>query len=307
MLDCDALIIGGGPAGLTAGLYLSRGGFRTLILEGELYGGKIVNLECIENYPGYADGVSGAQLTSEMVSQAVKYGLKLEQGKVEKIDFYSKLKCVTCDNGKSYTTSAVIIAGGSHQKKLGVPGEEALYGKGVFTCALCDGGQYTDQTVVVRGGGDAGVTEALYMTNMAAKVIIIASHPELSACAVLRERALSNPKIEIRCGTEIEAIIGTNQVEAVQTVEIASGNKEILKAEGVLVHIGLVANTAYLPDNIPLDPNGQVVVNARMETEIPLVFAAGDIRSGSPGQVSTAVGDGATAAISAIRQLQQIG
>jgi thioredoxin reductase (NADPH) len=304
MFDWDAIVIGGGPAGLTAGMYLSRGRIRTLLLEGESYGGKIKNLESIENYPGYSAGIPGAQLANEMQNQAEKYGLKLEQRKVTGIEMYSSSKCVTCEDGRSYTTAAVILASGSHPRKLNVPGEDTLTGKGVFSCALCDGGQFEDKVVVVRGGGDAGITEALYMTKIASKVIIIAAGPALTASAILKERVLSSPKIEVRCGTRIEAITGKNKVEGVETVE-TSGKKETLKTDGVLVHVGLVANTDFLLGNIALDTDGQIIINEKMETEVPLILAAGDIRSGSPGQVSTAVGDGATAAISAIRQLQQ--
>lgn len=305
MFDWDAIIIGGGPAGLTAGIYLSRGRIRTLLLEGESYGGKIKNLESIENYPGFGTGIPGAQLANEMQSQAEKSGLRFEQGLVSGIEIYSSSKCITCQDGRSYTTSAIILASGSRPRKLNVPGEEALIGKGVFTCALCDGGQFENKVVIVRGGGDAGLTEALYMTKIASRVIIIAAGPELPASAILKERAQSNPKMEIRCNTKIESILGSLKVEAVETLD-TSGRKQTLKADGILVHVGLVPNTDYLPGNIPLDESGQVIVNAAMETELSLILAAGDIRSGSPGQVSTAVGDGATAAISAMSQLEKL-
>ncbi len=306
MFDWDAIIIGGGPAGLTAGLYLSRGRIRTLLLEGESYGGKINNLECIENYSGFASGIAGAQLANEMQSQATKYGLQTELGKVNGIEIYSSSKCITCEDGRSYTTSAIIVASGSRPKKLGVPGEDVLQGKGVFNCAFCDGGQFENQVVAVCGAGDAGITEALYMANIASKVIVLEAMPAPTACAILKERALSNPKLEIRCGTKVGAIVGNNKVEAVEIIEAVDGKKETLKVDGILVHIGLVPNTEYIPGNVPLDKNGQIIVNEKMETEIPLFLAAGDVRNGSPGQVSTAVGDGATAAISAIRQLQQL-
>jgi thioredoxin reductase (NADPH) len=304
MFDWDAIIIGGGPAGLTAGIYLSRARVRTLLLEGESYGGKIKNLESIENYSGFGSGISGAQLATEMQNQAVKFGLNTEPGRVTGLEIYSGSKCVICDDGRSYTTAAVIFAGGSVPRKLGVPGEDALYGKGVFTCAFCDGGEFADKIVAVCGGGDAGITEALYMAKIASKVIVFEAMPAITACAILQERAASNPKLEVHCGTKVTAITGSGKVEGIEFSE-AGGQKGAMKVDGVLVHIGLVPNTDYLPGNIPLDKSGCIVVNEKMETEIPLVLAAGDIRSGSPGQVSTAVGDGATAAISAIKQLQQ--
>lgn len=308
MLDWDVVIIGGGPAGLTAGLYLSRARRRTILLDKEDFGGKIKNLESIENYPGFRDGISGANLTSEMIVQAEKYGLKLEQAEVVGIELFTSRRWVKCTGGgPGYVATVVIIAGGSQPKKLGVPGEEALQGKGVFNCAFCDGGQFVDRVVGVCGGGDAGITGALYLTKLASKVIIIEAMPSLTASAILQERALANPKMEIRCGVKVEAILGDGQVEAVELVEEVSGRRMALKVNGLLVHIGLDANTNYLKGIVPLDSHGQIIVNDRMATEVPYIFACGDIRSGSPWQIVTAVGDGATAAMSAIRLLQELG
>ena len=305
MFDWDVVIIGGGPAGLTAGLYLSRGKRRTLLLEKETFGGPIMNYEWIENYPGFADGISGAQLASEMVNQATNYGLKLEQAKVEGIELFTNGRYVMCANGTGYMTTVVIIAGGSHPKKLGVPGEEKLQGKGVFNCAFCDGGQFVDQVVAICGGGDAGITEALYMTKLASRVIVIEAMPVLTASAILEERALANPKLEIRCETKVEAILGDSQVENVKLLDV-EGQRETLKVDGVLVHVGLEPNTSYLKDLVHLDNGGQIIVNERMETEIPYILAVGDIRSGSPNQIIAAAGDGATAALSAERLLQEL-
>lgn len=304
MFDWDAIIVGGGPAGLTAGIYLSRARIRTLLLEEESFGGKIKNLDLIENYPGFTGGVAGAKLANEMQNQAVEYGLSLEGGKVTALEIYSGSKCLICSDGKSFTTASVIIAGGSKPKKLGVPGEEEFSGKGVFTCAFCDGSHFADQTVVVCGGGDAGITEALYMTKIASKVILIEAMPSLTASAILQERAKDNPKLEIICGTKVDAIVGNSNVEAVECVNVSNAKKTTIPANGILVHIGLVASTDYLNDIVPLDEKGQVIVNDKMETEIPFILAAGDIRCSSPGQIATAVGDGTQAAISTLKQLQ---
>jgi len=306
MFDCDVVIIGGGPAGLTAGLYLSRANLRTVLLDKESFGGYIRNVELVENYPGFPEGISGAQLASEIVAQATKYGLQLKLAEVTGIELFSSSRWVACSNGSGYTTGAIIIAGGSKPRKLGIPGEEELAGKGVFECALCDGGEFADRAVAVFGGGDAGITEALYMTKIASKVILIEALPQLTATAVLQERALANPKLEIRCGIKGEAIIGNNHVEAIEFLDTVSGQKETLKVDGVLVHVGLDPNTDYLDGIVPLDSQGQIIVNEKMETEIPYLLSAGDIRSDSPRQIVTAVGDGATAAVTAQRLLHNI-
>jgi thioredoxin reductase (NADPH) len=188
VFDWDVVIIGGGPAGLTAGLYLCRAKRRTLLLDKDTAGGYIRNIELIENYPGFADGVAGAELASRMVTQATKFGLQIESAEVTCIELFSSTRYVACAGGQGFTTGIIIIAGGSKNKKLGIPGEAELSGKGVFECAFCDGGHYADKVVAVCGGGDAGVTEALYMAKIASKVILIEAMPALTATAVLQDK-----------------------------------------------------------------------------------------------------------------------
>lgn len=306
MSDWDAIIIGGGPAGLTAGLYLCRGNWRTLLLEKDNVGGYIMNVETIENYPGFAEGVAGAQLAMDMKNQAVKYGLELKRAEVSRIQVLSNIKYATCSNGMTYSAKTIILSSGSIHRKLGVPGEEEFRGSGVISCAFCDGGEFADQVVAVFGGGDAGITEALYLTRIASKVYLVEALPELTATAVLRDRVREDPKIEVICGKKATAITGTNHVEAVELLDTNSNQPVKLKVDGVLVHIGLDPNSGFLEGIIQLDNTSQVIVNEKMETNIAGIFAAGDVRSGSPRQVAGAVGDGAIAGIFATRYLQQI-
>jgi thioredoxin reductase (NADPH) len=300
VFDWDAVIIGGGPAGLTAGLYLCRAKRRTLLLDKDTAGGYIRNIDLIENYPGFADGVAGAQLASLMVTQATKYGLQIESAEVTGIELFSGTRYVACASGQGFTTGVIIITGGSKNKKLGVPGETEFSGKGVFECAFCDGGHYAGKVVAVCGGGDAGVTEALYMAKIASKVILIEAMPALTATAVLSDRLAALQNVEVRCGCSVEAIQGREKVEA---IELTGVKKETLNVDGVLVHIGTEPNTDYLEGIVTLDDRGQIIVNESMESQVPYVLAAGDIRRGSPRQVAAAVGDGAIAAISAQRLL----
>lgn len=306
MFDWDAVIIGGGPAGLTAGLYLARANRRTILLERESFGGFPKNVEWIENYPGFPEGVSGPKLVSAMVSQATRYGLNILQAEVASVELFSGSRWVGLADGSGFTTAVIIIAGGSKPKKLGVPGEEELDGKGIIHCALCDGDDFAKGTVVVCGGGDAGITEALYLARLGSRVIVLEALPRLTATPILQDRALANGRLSIRCGTRVQRILGKDKVEAVECVETSTGKKETLRADGVLVHVGLEPNTDYLEGVIPLDEQRQVLVDARMQSRVPFVLAAGDIRSGSPRQIAAAVGDGAIAGISAQRLLQEM-
>jgi thioredoxin reductase (NADPH) len=300
MLDYGAIIIGGGPAGLTAGLYLSRGGCRTLLIDNDGFGGKVKNAEWIENYPGFSTGVAGAQLASEMMTQALNAGLQMEMAEVAEIESYSGSRCVQLVDGRFFTAAALIVASGCHPKKLNIPGERELEGKGVIECALCDGAQFQDKTVVVCGGGDRGITEALYLARIASKVCLIEAEAKISASAILQERASSNKKLEIRCGAKVIAISGNGKVEEVEIQDTATFERKSLMVDGILIDVGIEPNTAFLKNRLSLDNQGRILVNENMQTNLPYIFAVGDIRSNSPGQVATAIGDGATAAISIV-------
>jgi thioredoxin reductase (NADPH) len=299
----DVIIIGGGPAGLAAAIYASRSRLRTLILERETPGGDLMNIDLIENYPGFQDGVNGADLGSQMITQATKFGAELQFAEVEKIIPGTNEKILQTRAGE-FRAKAIVIASGSHSRKLDVPGEAELSNKGVFYCATCDGPRFAGKVVAVAGGGDSGVTEALFMSGFVSKIIIVEIMPQMLAAKMLQERVLSNPKIEVRCGTKIEAIRGSDKLEFLELADVKTGQKNTLKVDGLLVRVGLIPNTAFLKGTLPLNPVGQVMVNDRMETGIPGIYAAGDVRHNSPMQIVTAVSDGATAAM---RSLQYLG
>jgi thioredoxin reductase (NADPH) len=305
MFDYDAIIIGSGPAGLTAAIYLARARYRTLVLEKEQFGGKIMNVEWIENYPGFSEGISGPNLASEMIEQAMKAGAELEIVEVSGVEVGPNLLSVNCANGISYKAAVVIMAAGSMPRKLGVPGEAKFAGKGLIHCALCDGGQFTNQVVAVCGGGDAGITEALYMAKLASKVVLIEAMPHCTGTAVLQERMAENPKVELRCGYTVVEIKGDEKVQGLEIINAETGLRETLAVNGVLVYVGNEPNNTCLKRVVPLDERGQFVVDAGLRTKVSAIIAAGDIRSNSPCQVSSAVGDGATAAISAQKLLQE--
>lgn len=302
---CDVIIIGAGPAGLTAGIYCAQAGLNVVILERETTGGRLLNIEKIENYPGFAEGVPGAQLGQTMVLQAMNYGVGLNIAEVTGLELDSKNKRVKTAEG-DYLGKAVIIASGGHPKKLGVDGEGEFIDKGVAYCAICEGGQFKGKVVAVVGGGDAGITEALYLTKIASKVIIVEIMSQLNAKAILQKRALENHKIEIMCSTRIEAILGHSKVQALQLLNIKTGDVTNLNVDGVLVHVGWEPHTKYLEGVIPLDNQRYIMVNESMETELSGVFAAGDVRRGSLMQIATAIGDGTTASIMAQKYLREI-
>jgi len=305
MHDFDVIIIGGGPAGLAAGIYLTRGKFNTILIEKENLGGQITKVEWIENYPGFSRGIAGPQLASEMLAQATYFGLHIDLGEITGLELYSRSRCVILADGKSITAKAVLIASGCRRMKLGIPGETEFEGKGVFSCALCDGGEFTGKKVVICGGGDSGLTEALYMAKLASGVILLEATQSLTASPIIQERVRDNKKIEIYCDTKITSVLGNTNVEGIEIEHGTTGKKDIIKTDGLLVDIGMKPNTDFLKTTVPLDARGHILVNDKMETGVPYIYASGDVRSGSLGQVVTGVNDGAIAAVSIQKLLQQ--
>lgn len=292
----DVVIIGGGPAGLTAGLYASRARLNVLLIEKGIVGGQILNAEQVDNYPGFPEGISGDELTQLMYRQATKFGLKTVNAETTGIELRENQKVVKTV-GADYITRAVIIAGGSERYKLGVPGEEKFTGRGVSYCATCDAAFFEEKTVAVVGGGDAAITEALHLTKFASKVMVIHRRNQLRATRILQEKAFSEPKIEFILDAVVEEITGGDFVKNIKLRKVTTGQESTRDVEGVFVSIGFKPDTDYLKGILELDGAGAIVTDDSLETGVPGIFAAGDIRSSSARQVITAAGDGASAAI----------
>lgn len=298
------IIIGGGPAGLAAGIYTARARVSSLLIERLAIGGQIANAEKVENYPGFPEGIDGFELTQKMHQQATGFGLETVFADVTGIEISGQQKIVKTTEG-DYTAAAVIIAGGSTRQKLNVPGEQEFTGKGVSYCATCDAAFFRDQPVAVVGGGDAAITEAIHLTKFAATVTVIHRRRELRATRILQEVAFARPNIEFRWDSTIDAIEGEDFVKRIMLNNVHSGQKSMLDLSGVFVAIGFKPDTGYLRDIVPLDNGGHVITNEKMETETAGIYAAGDIRHNSARQAITAAGDGATAAIYAEKYLTE--
>ena len=291
----DVIIIGGGPAGLTAGLYSSRARLKSLLIEKGLTGGYMTEADQIDNYPGFPQGVNGMELGELMQQQATKYGLQVMLAEVYGIVLKSKQKIVNTSEG-DFSAKAIIIAGGSERNKLGIPGEKEFTGKGVSYCATCDGAFFTDIPVAVVGGGNAAITEALHLTKFASKVIVIHRRNELRATRILQEKALAEPKIEFLWDTVVDEIEGNDLVQRLKLRNVKTGNTSVLDITGIFVSTGFKPNTDYIKDIVALDKISAIITNEKLETNVPGIFAAGDIRSNSIRQIIAAAGDGAIAA-----------
>ena len=296
--EYDVIIIGGGPAGLSAGIYASRSRLRTLLIEKGMFGGLIANAELVENYPGFPDGISGFDIGEGMSQQASKFGLETLSAEVTGVDLLKYIKTIDTTEG-DFSAKTSLIASGAERKRLGVPGEELFINRGVSYCATCDGALFKDRIVAVVGGGDSAVEETLFLTRFASKVIIIHRRNQLRASKMAQERALSHKKIELMWDTVVEEIRGNNKISELVVRNVKTGETSQIAVDGVFVYVGQSPNTSFLKGQVPLDKEGYIITDDRMGTQVKGVYAAGDIRRNSSRQVITAAGDGATAAISA--------
>lgn len=308
-MQYDVIIIGGGPSGLTAALYTSRAGLKTFLIESYCIPSQAITADCIENYPGFPEGIGGFELIEGFKKQAKRFGVEFGAGEVAKIREYKKEGRRGWRVGyedKSYTAPSLIIATGAVYKKLGVPGEDRLSGKGVSYCATCDGALYKDKDIVVIGGGNSAVEEALFLTRFGKSVTLIHRRDRLRAVKVLQERAFANKKIRFLWDSVVTEISGENKVRAVKVENVKTGKAESVPCDGVFIFVGNVPNTEFVKDLVRLDENGYVITDENMRTSTPGIFACGDCRRKILRQIVTACGDGAIAGFSSQHYVEEI-
>ncbi len=300
----DVMIIGGGPAGLSAAIYSARGGLKTGLFEKAMIGGQINVTDEVENYPGFADALSGFDLTDRMRQQAERFRTEFIDEEVIAIGLEGLCKIVqTREN--TYRTKSLIVCTGAHPRLLNVPGEEHFTGRGVSYCATCDGALYRDKVVAVVGGGDSAVEEGLFLTRFAKKVILIHRRGELRAQKIIQERALKNPKMEFIWDTVVQEIHGTTKIEKLELCNRNTKEITFLPVDGIFIYVGILPNNELIESRIELDPSGFIMTDEFMHTNVPGIYAAGDIRHTVLRQVVTAASDGAVAAWSAEKWIME--
>lgn len=303
-LSCDIAVLGGGPAGLTAGLYAGRGGLRTVIVEKMLPGGLVAATERIDNYPGFPEGVSGFDLAQKMEQQAKKFGAEIISAQAESISPADKYQMTKLSGGRTVKSRALIIATGAFPKKLGVPGEKELLGKGVSYCAVCDGAFFKNQPVAVLGGGDSAVQEAVYLAGLASKVTVVHRRNALRAAESIQKIAFANDKIDFAWNKDILGIEGSAGVTGIRVMDKQTLREEVIPAAGAFIYVGYNPNSELVRGMVKTDESGYIITDERMATSEPGIYACGDVRQKLARQVTSAVGDGATAAIAAQQYLE---
>lgn len=293
------MIIGGGPAGLSAAIYAARGGLKTAVFERAFVGGQITVTEDVENYPGFEEPLTGFELAEKMHTQAERFGAEFFDDEVTALGMEGLCKIVETSDGTKHRAKAVIFCTGAHPRRLNVPGEEQYTGRGVSYCATCDGALYKNKILAVVGGGDSAVEEALFLTRFAAKVYIIHRRDELRAQKIIQQRAFKNPKIEMVWDTVVQEIQGDVMVDKLEVYNRKTRDIGYIPVDGVFIYVGILPNNELMESRIDLDEFGFVITDEYMQTNVPGVYAAGDIRHTVLRQVVTATSDGATAAWSA--------
>jgi len=303
----DVVIVGAGPAGLTAAIYASRGRLKTAVLERNMAGGQIALTDLVENYPGFPEGISGFDLSQKMKEQAEKFGAEMREIEgVAELHSDPEGCWVVATDREQIRTRAVILAPGVEPRRSGIPGEAEFIGRGVSWCATCDGALYRGKTVAVIGGGDAAVEEGMFLTKFAEKVYLVHRRDELRAAPIAQERAFANPKFEFVWDSIPKQIEGAEMVEALDVENVKTGEGRSLPVNGVFMYIGQIPNTAWLKDTVELDEYGHIVTDELLRTKLPGVFACGDARANPLKQIAMAVGEGALAAVQAGRYLDEL-
>ncbi|MEK4521111.1 thioredoxin-disulfide reductase [Psychrobacillus sp. FSL W7-1457] len=301
----DVIIIGAGPAGMTAAVYTSRANLSTLMIERGIPGGQMANTEEVENYPGF-ETILGPELSTKMFDHAKKFGAEYAYGDVSEVVDNGDYKTVKV-SGKEYKALAVIISSGAEYKKMGIPGETELGGRGVSYCAVCDGAFFKGKDLVVVGGGDSAVEEGAFLTKFANKVTIIHRRDKLRAQKILQDRAFANEKIDFIWNTTLKEIHGTDgKVSSVTLVSTVDGSEKEFSTDGVFVYVGMLPLTKPFHSLGILNENGYIVTNEKMETAVPGIFGAGDVRDKMLRQIVTATGDGSVAALSAQHYIEHL-
>ena len=301
----DVIVIGAGPGGMTAAMYASRANLSVLMLDRGIYGGNLNNTAEIENYTGFKS-IMGPDLAKEMYKGATQFGADYAYGAVEKVEVVGEVKQITTDMGDVFTAKAVVIATGSSQRKLGVPGEAEFSGRGVSYCAVCDGAFFKNKHLIVVGGGDSAVEEGAFLTQLADKVTVLVRRDQLRAQPIVQDKAMQNPKMEFIFNTSVTEIVGDDmKVTGVKTVNNVTGETGELAADGVFIYVGSDPMTAPFKDLGILNAKGWVETDATMATKIPGIFAVGDVRDTLLRQVATAVGDGAIAGQQVFKYLDE--
>ncbi len=303
-VDYDLVIIGAGPAGLTAGIYAARARMKVLLLEKAVPGGQILVTDWIENYPGFPEGISGYDLAEKMRVQAEDLGLEIQTAQVHSLNLSADVKEIVLKE-KTIRTKSLIIASGASPKKLGI-GEDKYMGKGISFCATCDAPFFRDKTVVAIGGGDTAVQEAIFLTKFAKKVFLVHRRDELRAAKILQERAFANDKIEFVWDSAVTGVDGLFGIENVHVKNLKTNKETTLKADGCFIWVGILPNTEFLNGAVKTDEFGFIVADAKMQTSVPGVYVAGDVRDTPLRQISTAVGDAAIAAVCAEHYIENL-
>lgn len=302
----DIVIVGGGPGGLTAGLYGARAKRKTVVLEKYLPGGQIANTEEVEDYPGF-ESISGAELATKMAEHAKKFGLEIESEEVVEVYIDGDDRVVRCASGAVYRAKAVILSTGGSPVKLDVPGEKEYAGKGVSYCAICDGPFFRDQVIAVVGGGDAAVEEASFLTKFGSKVYIIHRRDKLRAQKIIQQRAFDNPKVEVIWDSVVESVNGdSKQVTDLLLKNVKTSEKSTLKVGALFVFIGFRPNSDITREALRKDQGGYILTDEKMETSIKGIYACGDVRAQLVRQITNAVGDGTTAAVAAEKYFEEL-